>query len=131
LDPETILGPVREQLAVEPFDDADALAVAALYAKTADKGLSLGDRACLALAQRLGSSAVTAEHTVGRARPRHRGQGHQATRLLIGRYRPPRAVNRARATDLGRSPRSRAQAELGCCCSFEPRTPAACRSSSP
>jgi PIN domain nuclease of toxin-antitoxin system len=61
-DPKKILGPVREQLAVEPFTDADALAAAALYPKTASRGLSLGDRACLALAQRLGSPAVTADH---------------------------------------------------------------------
>jgi PIN domain nuclease of toxin-antitoxin system len=46
-------------VAVEPFIDADALAVAAVSAK----GLSLGDRTCLALAQRLGAPAVTAEHT--------------------------------------------------------------------
>lgn len=39
-----------------------ALAAAALYPKTASKGLSLGDRSCLALAQRLGAPAVTAEH---------------------------------------------------------------------
>ena len=32
-DPATILGPVREQLAVEPFTDADAMAAAALYPK--------------------------------------------------------------------------------------------------
>lgn len=61
-DPERILAPVREQLAVEPFTDRDALAAAALYPKTASKGLSLGDRSCLALAQRLGAPAVTAEH---------------------------------------------------------------------
>ncbi len=61
-DPEMILGPVREQLAVEPFTDADALAAAALYPKTASDGLSLGDRACLALAQRLCCPAVTADH---------------------------------------------------------------------
>ena len=61
-DPETILGPVRGQVAVEPFTDADALAAAALYPKTASRGLSLGDRACLALAQRLGCPAVTADH---------------------------------------------------------------------
>lgn len=61
-DPAEILGPVREQLAVEPFTEADALAAAALYPRTAGKGLSLGDRACLALAQRLGVAAVTAEH---------------------------------------------------------------------
>lgn len=61
-DPAKILGPVREQLAVEPFTDADALAAAALYPKTASNGLSLGDRACLALAQRLDCPAVTADH---------------------------------------------------------------------
>ena len=61
-DPERILGPVREQLAVEPFTDVDALAAAALYPKTTRKGLSLGDRSCVALAQRLGVPAVTAEH---------------------------------------------------------------------
>jgi len=60
-DPAKILGPVREQLAVEAFTEADALAAAALYPKTANKGLSLGDRACLALAQRLDCPAVTAD----------------------------------------------------------------------
>ncbi len=61
-DAKSILGPVRDQVVVEPFADADALAAAALYPLTASKGLSLGDRACLALAQRLGIPAVTAEH---------------------------------------------------------------------
>jgi ribonuclease VapC len=61
-DPQEILDPVREQLAVEPFTDTDALAAAALFPKTITKGLSLGDRSCLALAQRLGAPAVTAEH---------------------------------------------------------------------
>lgn len=61
-DPAAILGPVREQLDVEPFTDADALAAAALHPKTAGKGLSLGDRACLTLAQRLDAPAVTADH---------------------------------------------------------------------
>jgi len=60
-DPAKILAPVREQLVVEPFTDADALAVATLYPDTARKGLSLGDRSCLALAQRLGGPALTAE----------------------------------------------------------------------
>ena len=60
-DPATILGPVREQLAVEPFTDADAMVAAALYPKTTNKGLSLGDRSCLALARRLGVPALTAE----------------------------------------------------------------------
>lgn len=60
---EPILGPLRQQLAVEPFTDEDALIAAALYPKTSSKGLSLGDRACLALAQRLGGPAITAEQS--------------------------------------------------------------------
>lgn len=60
-DPAKILAPLREQLAVEPFTDADALTAASLYPKTASRGLSLGDRACLALAQRLGCRALTAD----------------------------------------------------------------------
>jgi ribonuclease VapC len=62
LDVAQILAPLREQLAVEPFTDADALAVASLYPKTSGSGLSLGDRSCLALARRLGVPALTAEH---------------------------------------------------------------------
>lgn len=61
-DPAAILDPVRQLLAVEPFTDTDAMAAAALSPKTASKGLSLGDRTCLALAQRLGAPALTAEH---------------------------------------------------------------------
>lgn len=58
---EEILRPLRRQLAVEPFTDEDALSAAAMYPKTSSNGLSLGDRACLALAQRLGGPAITAE----------------------------------------------------------------------
>jgi PIN domain nuclease of toxin-antitoxin system len=61
-DAETILAPVRRQIVVEPFLAADAITVAGLYPSTANRGLSLGDRACLALAQRLGAPALTAEH---------------------------------------------------------------------
>lgn len=61
-DAEKILVPACEQLTLVPFTDADALAAAALYPTTAGNGLSLGDRACLALAQRLGVPALTAEH---------------------------------------------------------------------
>ncbi len=60
-DPRRVLGPVLAQVAVEPFTDDDALAVAALYPLVSRRGLSLGDRACLALAQRLGAPALTAE----------------------------------------------------------------------
>lgn len=61
-DAETILGRVCEQISVEPFTERDAFGAAAMYPETASCGLSLGDRACLALAQRLGVPALTAEH---------------------------------------------------------------------
>jgi ribonuclease VapC len=46
---------------VAGFDADAAEATAALWAVTRDAGLSLGDRACLALAGALGVSAVTAD----------------------------------------------------------------------
>jgi ribonuclease VapC len=49
------------QLQIMPFDDAQALASAALYAPTRPLGLSLGDRACLALAQRRQLPVLTAD----------------------------------------------------------------------
>ena len=60
-DPKRVLEAVLAQVDVEPFTDTDALAVAALYPRVSGKGLSLGDRACLALAQRLDAPAVTAD----------------------------------------------------------------------
>jgi len=43
------------------FDVGDARAVAELWHVTRSAGLSLGDRACLALARKLGGVAVTAD----------------------------------------------------------------------
>jgi ribonuclease VapC len=60
-DPDKTLDPVREQVAVEPFTADDALSAARFLPHTAQKGLSLGDRACLALAKRLNARAITAE----------------------------------------------------------------------
>ncbi len=48
-------------LAVEPFTRADAVRAAALVPHTRAQGLSLGDRACLALARRLGWAVLTAD----------------------------------------------------------------------
>lgn len=59
LHPEQVLGPVCQQLALEQFTVEDALSVAALHPVTG--GLSLGDRACLALAKRLSVAALTAD----------------------------------------------------------------------
>lgn len=44
-----------------PFDADLALATGALRAPTRALGLSLGDRACLALAQKLGATALTTD----------------------------------------------------------------------
>jgi ribonuclease VapC len=61
LDVDGILEPLRQQVAVEAFTDADALSVASLHPVGAQRGLSLADRACLALARRLGSNVATAD----------------------------------------------------------------------
>lgn len=46
---------------VQPFDDADAIRTADLWRATRACGLSLGDRACLALAAKLRAPAYTAD----------------------------------------------------------------------
>ena len=46
---------------VVPFEAGDVVPVAHIRAATRSAGLSLGDRACLALAQRLGWPALTAD----------------------------------------------------------------------
>lgn len=61
-DPNTVLQPLRAQVDVLPFTDSDAITTAELYPLASAQGLSLGDRACLALAQRLDAPAITAEH---------------------------------------------------------------------
>lgn len=55
-----VLDALTAQLSVEPFTEVDAVATAELHPLVARWGLSLGDRACLALAARLGLPAVTA-----------------------------------------------------------------------
>jgi ribonuclease VapC len=61
LDVDHILDSVTAQVAVEPFALKDARAVATLAPTTRRLGLSLADRACLALAQRLRVPVVTAD----------------------------------------------------------------------
>lgn len=46
---------------VLPHDEALAIEAGAMYATTRSKGLSLADRACLALARRLGATALTTD----------------------------------------------------------------------
>jgi hypothetical protein len=57
----SILDPVREQVGVENFSESDAVSAADLQPATVAAGLSLGDRACLALAQRLNMPVLTAD----------------------------------------------------------------------
>ena len=51
----------RLGLRVISFDETDVVATARLRQETRAAGLSLGDRACLALAERYGVPAVTAD----------------------------------------------------------------------
>jgi len=55
-------------LEVVPFDEADAYAVGSLRAPTRRAGLSLGDRACLALAAKLDRPALTTDRAWKRVR---------------------------------------------------------------
>lgn len=60
-DPEPVMTRLRRQVRVVALTEPLALAIAALYAGTRGTGLSLGDRACLALARELRSPAITAD----------------------------------------------------------------------
>lgn len=61
-DPDRLGGQILALgLELEPFTRADAERVATLYPLTSTRGLSLGDRACLAVAKRLEALAVTAD----------------------------------------------------------------------
>jgi ribonuclease VapC len=51
----------RMRLQVEAFTDADAVMASDLRTDTKEAGLSLGDRACLALGKRLNAVVVTAD----------------------------------------------------------------------
>ena len=50
---------------IDPGTPADALSVARLRPLTRSQGLSLGDRYCLALAERLGVPAATTDRAWG------------------------------------------------------------------
>lgn len=61
-------GLLPDALAIHAFDEADAREAARLRAGTRSAGLSLGDRACLALARRLARPALTADRAWRRLR---------------------------------------------------------------
>jgi ribonuclease VapC len=56
----------RFEITVVPFLDTDAVHVAALREPTRHVGASLGDRACLELARRLGAALFTSDTRLGR-----------------------------------------------------------------
>lgn len=67
LDPEQLADQLTDRglldgaVTVEPFTTSDAIDVGRLRPVTCDAGLSLGDRACLAVARRLGVPVYTAD----------------------------------------------------------------------
>jgi ribonuclease VapC len=67
LDPELAAAEMKEAgliggvVSIEPVTDEDSLEIARLRPLTKDRGLSLADRACLALAQRLEAPVFTAD----------------------------------------------------------------------
>ena len=67
-DPEMLMAELaaigidERTLWIEPITKADAIAIARMRPATRAQGLSLADRACLALAARLGVPALTTDH---------------------------------------------------------------------
>ena len=62
LEPEMVRSTIDDlRIPVKDFTATDALAAGLMRDSTRHLGLSLGDRACLALAGRLGAVAVTAD----------------------------------------------------------------------
>ena len=60
-DPEQVNGDLAPQLDLMPFTAVQALAAAQLRPLTRCLGLSLGDRACLALGLERGATVLTAD----------------------------------------------------------------------
>jgi ribonuclease VapC len=58
LEKQGVLGGLLE---VEPLTAEDAIAIAEMRVPTQERGLGLGDRACLALGRRLGLPVLTAD----------------------------------------------------------------------
>ena len=58
---EAVIAVARLELRIIPFDEPQARIAARLRSTTRRAGLSLGDRACLALGDRLGCPVVTAD----------------------------------------------------------------------
>jgi ribonuclease VapC len=73
-DPEQAIGQLHDTegdtgaLVIEPLSEADCVEIARLRPKTWELGLSLADRACLALAKRLALPVLTADRTWAEAK---------------------------------------------------------------
>ena len=73
-DPQQARDQLREAegdtgaLVIEPLSEADSVEIARLRPKTRELGLSLADRACLALAMRLALPVLTADRTWAEAK---------------------------------------------------------------
>ncbi len=71
-DPASVVSDLTERglldgaIAIEPFTAADAIETARLRPLTREAGLSLADRACLAVAGRLSAVALTADQAWSR-----------------------------------------------------------------
>ena len=72
-NPQALAAGLREHaligrlLSIEPLTEGDCVVIANLRPATKTLGLSLADRACLALADRLGVPALTADGGIARA----------------------------------------------------------------
>ncbi|HUC73153.1 MAG TPA: type II toxin-antitoxin system VapC family toxin [Stellaceae bacterium] len=62
---EAVAAVARLELRIVPFDEPLARAAARLRSLTRHVGLSLGDRACLALGEKLGYPVITADRVWG------------------------------------------------------------------
>ncbi len=60
-DPSRLADDLRDAVIVEPITEADCIEIAKLRPMTKPQGLSLADRACLALAARLSVPALTTD----------------------------------------------------------------------
>lgn len=124
-DPATALDLPRSQVEIVAFTDNDAITTAELHPRVSARGLSLGDRACFALAQRLEVPAVTAEHLwVGLdiktiRTPNAKSSAHPPPQL---RHREPRATGsgdgrrRAGRNRCSSTERMRSRGQCTTCC---------------
>jgi ribonuclease VapC len=82
------IGLLGKTLALAPLSEADSIAIAELRPRTRRFGLSLGDRAYLALGARLGARVLTADRAWARLTGPHGSSSFDPSRRLPGPGRP-------------------------------------------